>query len=72
MNYKLRPDVNINKDKELKPIFIAILTKNSKNILVGCIYRHPCMHPKYFNNLFLKSITDKLNKENNKEVASAR
>ena len=68
INYKLRPDLNINKDKELGSIFIEILTKNSKNILVGCIYRHPCMHPKGFNNLFLKSLTNKLSKENNKEI----
>ena len=60
INYKLRPDLNINKDKELESIFIEIITKNSKNILVGCIYRHPCMHPKEFNSLFLKSLTIKL------------
>ena len=68
INYKLRPDLNINKDKELESTFIEILTKNSKDILIGCIYRYPCMHPKEFNNLFLKSLTNKLNKENNKEI----
>ena len=56
INYKLRPDLNITKDKELESIFIEILTKNSKNILVGCIYRHSCMHPTEFNNLFLKPL----------------
>ena len=30
INYKLRPDLSINKDKELGSIFIEILTKNSK------------------------------------------
>ena len=68
INYKLRPDLDINKDKELKSIFIEILTKNSKNILVGSIYRHPCMHSKQFNNLFLKSLTNKLSKESDKEI----
>ena len=68
INYKLRPDLNINKDKELESIFIEIITKNSKNILVGCIYRHPCMHPKEFNSLFLKSLTIKLSYEINKEI----
>ena len=68
INYKLRPDLNINKDKKLKSIFIEILTKNSKNILIGCNYKHPCIHPKEFNNLFLKSLTNKLNKESNKEI----
>ena len=66
INYKLRPDLNINKDKVLESIFIEILTKSSKNSLIGCIYRHPCMHPKEFNNLFLKSLTNKLNKESNR------
>ena len=56
INYKLRPDLNINKDKELESIFVEILTKNSKNILVGCIYRHSCMHSTEFNNLFLKPL----------------
>ena len=68
INYKLRPDLNINKDKELESIFIEIITKNSKNIIVGCIYRHPCMHPQEFNSLFLKSLTNKLSKESNKEI----
>ena len=45
---KLRPDLNINKGKELESIFIEHLAKNLKNILDGCI----CMHPKEFNNLF--------------------
>ena len=52
----------------MESIFIEILTKNSKNILIGCIYRHPCMHQKEFNNFFLKSLTNKLNKESNKEI----
>ena len=55
------------KGKKLESIFIKILTKNSKNILAGCIYRHPCMLLKEFNNLFLKSLTNKLNRRNNKE-----
>ena len=37
INYKLRPDVNINKDKELESIFTEIITKNFKNIIAGFI-----------------------------------
>ena len=37
INYKLRPDLNINKDKELESIFTEIITKNFKNIIAGCI-----------------------------------
>ena len=36
INCKHRPDLNINKEKELESIFIEILTKSSKNILFGC------------------------------------
>ena len=57
INYKLRPDLNINKGKELESIFIEIITKNYKNIIVGCIYKYPCMHPQKFNSLFLTSLT---------------
>ena len=67
INYKLRPDINVETEKELESVFIEILQKISKNI-IGCIYRHPCMHPKEFNDLFLKSLTKRLIKENKKEV----
>ena len=52
INYKLRPDLNVEKEKELESIFIEILQKTSKNVIIGYIYRHPCMHPKEFNDLF--------------------
>ena len=31
---------------------------------------YQCMHPKEFNDLFLKSFTKRLTKENNKEVGN--
>ena len=68
INYKLRPDLNISKDKQLESILIEILPKISKNILFGCIYKPPCMYLKEFVNLFLKPLTGKLNKENNKGI----
>ena len=40
INYKLRPNLNVEKEKELESIFIEILQKTSKNIIIGCIYRH--------------------------------
>ena len=68
INYKLRPDHNVEKEYELESIFIEILQKTSKNIIIGCIYRHPCMHPKEFNHLTERLLTERLTKENNKEV----
>ena len=55
-------------EKELEPIFIETLQKTSKNVIFGCIYRHPCMYPIEFNDLFLKSLTERLTNENDKEV----
>ena len=68
INYKLRPGLNVEKEKEQESIFTEILQKTSKNFIIGCIYRHPCLHSKEFNDLFLKSQTKKLTKENKKEV----
>ena len=73
-NYKPRPDLYVEKEKELESTFIEILQKASKNVIIGCIYwhligyRHSCVHPKEFIDLFLKYQTERLTKENNKEV----
>ena len=37
INYKLRPDLNVEKEKEPESVFIEILQKASKNIVIGCI-----------------------------------
>ena len=39
--------------KKLESTFIELHRKNKKNIIVGCIYRHPCMTVDAFNNDFL-------------------
>ena len=44
INYKLRPDLRIYKKRELESVFIEIIQKNFKNIVVGFIYRHQYMH----------------------------
>ena len=40
INYKLRPDLTIYKKRELDSVFIEIFQEDSKNIVVGCIYRY--------------------------------
>ena len=37
INYKLRPDFNVEKEKELESISIKMFQKPSKNIIIGCI-----------------------------------
>ena len=46
---------------------IEITQKDYKNIVVGCMYRHPCMQQSDFNDEYLKPLSDKLISEN-KEV----
>ena len=41
------------KDKELESKFIEIILVNNKNIIVGCIYRHPSMSVNEFNSDYL-------------------
>ena len=67
INHKLRPDPESEKEKGSESIFIEILHKTSKNVIIGYIYRQPCMHPKEFNDLHLKSLTERFTntKENN-------
>ena len=38
INYKLRPDLMIYKKRELESVFIEIIQKDSKNMVVGCMY----------------------------------
>ena len=42
INYKLRPNLNVENEKKLESIFIEILQKTSKHVITGCIYRHLC------------------------------
>ena len=54
LNYISGKDLNIYKKNELESTFSEILTSSCKNIIVGCIYRHPRMHPSVFNDIYLK------------------
>ena len=57
----------IYKKRELESIFIEIFQKDSKNIAVECIYRHPWMQQSQFNDEYLKPLSAKLISEK-KEV----
>lgn len=54
--------------KELESIFIKFLEKYSKNIIIGCSYWHPFMHPKKFDDLLLKPLAEQRAKEDNRDV----
>ena len=63
-NYKKRNDLQIYKSKQLESVFIEIMNKKTSNIIVGCIYRHPCMHVNDFNENFLAPLLEKISFEN--------
>ena len=58
--YKKREDLQIYKPREIESVFVEIIYPHEKNILVGCIYRRPCMSIKEFNNSYLEVLLEKL------------
>ena len=53
------------KSKELESVFMEIMTKSKeKNIVIGCIYKHPKLSIEEFNNQFLSSFLEKISFEN--------
>ena len=61
LNYKVRNDLKMYKSKELESVFIEIMTKSKeKNIVIGCIYKHPKLSIEEFNNQFLSSVLEKI------------
>ena len=66
--YKKRNDLKILKNKMLETIFIEIINPSTKNLIVGFIYRHPCMELSRFNNDFFTYLCEKLLCEKNKNI----
>ena len=63
--YKVRKKLKTTKSKELESVFIEIQNNHKqKNVIVGCIYRHPSMDPAEFNDLYLQKLLDTLAFEN--------
>ena len=67
LNYKPRNNLKIYQKNQLESIFIEIINKKAKNVIVGCIYRHPCMQINDFNQNFLTPLLEKISFEN-KEI----
>ena len=60
LSFLPRNDLNMSKPKELESTFIEIIDPNGKNIVIGSIYRHPCMDKSLFIDDFMKPLCDKL------------
>ena len=54
------------KSKELESYFIEAINDHGKNIVIGSIYRHPCMDQSLFIDEYLQPLNDKLLNENMK------
>lgn len=52
------------KSKELESRFVEIIRPKDKNIIVGCIYRHPLMSVDEFNSDVLTPLLEKISAEN--------
>ena len=68
--YKLRKDLNIYHKGVIDSIFVEIINKNEKNMVAGCIYKHPKqMVPNFldyhFLPLLIKIISEKPANSNN-------
>ena len=50
-NYKPRNDLLVYKPLQLETVFVEIIIPRKSNLIVGCIYRHPCMSINEFNNI---------------------
>ena len=60
-------NLKIIKRKMLESIFIETINPNKKKLIVGSIYRHPCMKVNDFNNDFFSNLSEKLLKEKSKD-----
>ena len=64
INYLCRNDLQIYKKKELESTFTEFIKPSGKNVIVGCIYRHPCMNPCKFNDVYLHELLQNLGNDN--------
>ena len=63
IDYKIRNDLKMNKPSFFEAIFIEIILPDRKNLIVGCIYRHPSESLRDFSTEYLEPILSKINKE---------
>ena len=64
MKYKLPNDLNIYEKQMVESTFIEILNKKQKNMIIGCVYKHPKHEVSDFTNNYITPLLDKLSNEN--------
>ena len=66
MNYTIRGHLKIYKRKELYFIFIEVIKFKGRNLIIGCIYRHPSMNLTEFADIYISELLRKISKEDKK------
>ena len=69
-SYKTRPDLAIYKPKKLESIFVEVVLPKKSNLIVGCIYKHPCMDICTFNDHYLNPLLNNLSRNPIKQLFS--
>ena len=54
--------------KKLESIFVEAILPKKSNLIVGCIYKHPCMDICTFKDHYLNPLLDNLSKEANETI----
>ena len=66
IDYVIREDLQINSPSDFESMFIEIQFPKKKNLIIGCVYRHPTSNISVqdFTNLHLDTILQKISLEN--------
>ena len=62
-NYKVRRDLSLQMESGFESVFIEITQKGTKNIICGCIYKHPSLSPASFLDQCFVNILQKTSRE---------
>ena len=63
LDYVIRHDLKLNTPSFFEAMFVEIILPDRKNLIVGCIYRHPSESIREFSTDYLEPILSKINKE---------
>ena len=63
LSYKPRPDLNIYKANQLESTFVEVIKPKKRNIVIGCLYKHPNMDVLDFKNNYRSQIFEIVSKE---------
>ena len=63
IDYIVRHDLKLNTPSFFEAKFVEIILPDRKNLIIGCIYRHPSESIREFSTDYLEPILNKINKE---------